>query len=732
MMIKFSRFCFVLAALLLLSCGDIEESNEPNEHSPNNNRVQAAPDKFITFVNTQASLPAGFYHAAIDAESSIPSFSYELTIQQNDVSETLTGSWQGVGASLHALQLNKAGGVKLTLSAPEGARLSIVKGEDFVFAPQTVTNDSNVNIDLPQSKISNEAYSNAYYEAVDPEGLRTTLEGYQKINGFDQGDATHIVFRDSKDLGYGRSMFARQREDGSIAFYVDNYVIKLNGSSPANYSPLNVHAAVDQNQDFLISTNAIEFSPIDTNDPNSPKVAKFFTYGKPDENGMQHRLLSADLDGRGEKPVPTTCISCHGGALLPLNESGEFPAQSLYTTKLNLLELDSFEYSDKPGFSQAEQNAALNYVNQLIYETYQQQDTISDVKGLWSADFALEVANSHYNGTFEVNDYDPKAVPAGWQQNGSRPAGVEELYREVVRPHCISCHSLRGTEIGEATQVNHNGQQVSLANAVNFSNYEKFISYSDRIIDYVYKRGQMPLSLRNYEKFWRHPQGKPALLASFLPNFDVLTEDNKVSEPSHPYAKISAPAELVAPTMIIGEHSLFAETYLWEVIDRPSANATFEVETWDSPNLAIVSATPGDYSLGLTVTNKAGVESNQTTIQVTISEEVTIPTFDSEVREILGSASNTNCSQCHRADSDYPNIPAYFNDANTNAFDEVRARIDFADPQNSPLLIKPTSLQHGGGIHLNRSTPAGEAQYQTLLSWIHAGAPCGTDPQFCD
>jgi hypothetical protein len=46
------------------------------------------------------------------------------------------------------------------------------------------------------------------------------------------------------------------------------------------------------------------------------------------------------------------------------------------------------------------------------------------------------------------------------------------------------------------------------------------------------------------------------------------------------------------------------------------------------------------------------------------------------------------------------------------------------------MLIKPTSIQHGGGIVIDRNTIEGQRDYQLILDWILAGALCG-DGEMC-
>ncbi|MGZ5884296.1 MAG: hypothetical protein ACXWJE_08020, partial [Burkholderiaceae bacterium] len=107
------------------------------------------------------------------------------------------------------------------------------------------------------------AYANAYYAAVDPTNAKDTLPKWKAANGFGTatgplGEVT-VVFGDQKDLGYGRRMTARQNTDGTIAVYVDNY--SVTAGSGYTYTPLNLDAAVVQDSQWHVGTNAIEFSP---------------------------------------------------------------------------------------------------------------------------------------------------------------------------------------------------------------------------------------------------------------------------------------------------------------------------------------------------------------------------------------------------------------------------------------------------------------------------------------
>src|SRR5258706_447236 len=103
-------------------------------------------------------------------------------------------------------------------------------------------------------------YAAAYYAAIDATNAKDTIDKWRAANGF-TGYATparpgteHLaVFRDVKDLGYGRRMTGRRNSDEpSVAFYVENYRVSPNGS--ADYpSELNVEAPIRLDTQWHVS-----------------------------------------------------------------------------------------------------------------------------------------------------------------------------------------------------------------------------------------------------------------------------------------------------------------------------------------------------------------------------------------------------------------------------------------------------------------------------------------------
>jgi len=707
---------------------------------------QDVANQFLRFINQQPSLGAGSYDIIILPKTSIAG-TYSGTLMLENTVTDISGQWgQGIDIdwknstqSHQELILTIAGGFDLQLTCSEACQVYVVKAgflyftHDFSSTPQLWS--------LPFSQINSVEYANAYYAAVDASESRTTLAGWKSKNGFDQGFDQHVIFRDSKDLGYGRDMYARINDDGSLAFFVNNFVLAVGSGNPANYGPLNLLAAVDQNLDFLAGSNAIELSPIDEGDIQSDFILKFFTFSPPDANGQQHRITSADLDGRGIKHMPGMCQVCHGATLLPLNSDGSFNLLTLKSAKLNQLEVDSFEFMASGEFSKLQQQSAIKSLNQTIHNSFATLGSGDSFEaGFWDSQFAQQVAQGRYGGeSFSSNEFVDTDIPSGWQQSVTRPEGVEILYKQVVEPHCISCHSLRGFNAGndeDLDEVIVNNAVTQTGNSINFSSFEKFIGYSDMIIDYVYRRGVMPLSLRNFEQFWQPDSDVPNLLAGFLPGFNVLNEAGLIEPPGKAVARAGRNRSAQAPVLLMGGGSYFAQEFVWSVLQAPAASI-FSIDSGDTMRASLNADTDGEYVIQLAVGNS---RSQQQLTSFTLTIDSTLPKHGSElnfaddIAPLLQSTlyNQRTCQSCHFSESDIEGIPVYYDSGNVNVYLDVRARVDFNDPDNSILIRKPTRLQHGGGVRLDLSTDLGNSVYSTFMDWIAHGAPCGDDEHICE
>jgi hypothetical protein len=273
--------------------------------------------------------------------------------------------------------------------------------------------------------IGDSAQATAYYAKIDPTGERDTLGEFWSGNGFDANggaiDEHKAHFINFNDLGFGRDMHCRQN-GGDTACYVTNY-------GGPDQAPGNYDLAKAAQEDDRGATVAMEYS----NGPGGTKIVKFFAYG----GGVagSARILSANLDGAGEKYIPNLCLNCHGGfypgngLTTPSNDDvnmgSSFREFDIYSyrdgtlgDKPNELASGLHEITDAVGGQQAE----FLELNKLVRAT-SPQAAISELVNIW------------YNNA-DTLPFNKDAVPAGWNAN----PGTQDLYLKVVARACRTCH----------------------------------------------------------------------------------------------------------------------------------------------------------------------------------------------------------------------------------------------------------------------------------------------------
>ncbi len=607
-------------------------------------------------------------------------------------------------------------------------------------------------------------YPLAYYQAVDPNNERTTLAAFKAKNRIGQSLAADeqevsIVVGDQRDLGYGRKMTGRMNADGSIAFVVENYLAGGYGG----YSSLNLDAAVVSEPKWHVGTNGIEFSVVQAGTANpantikgtpTVKFLKFFTF----DPITGARLNMVNLDSRGEKAMPTVCISCHGGradALTPATAPalrGLFPRimnvgsasdrVALGTTTAAQLggvrgdvaaqghafEPPALDFSTTVGFRRSDQESRIRALNKMVLCTFARPNGVAvsaPTDNCPNATYQRREANgSEYNGTavdhlkglYTGNDIVNGAekvsddyVPGDWNTQTA-------LYQNTVAKSCRVCHSLRGS----------NGQSD-----LDFETYTKFNGYADRIKAHVLDRGNMPLAKLIYDKFWSDP-------TIYTPMETFLTAAGYTGtlRPGRPIAD-PGPDRITKLTAIplSGAMSLYSSTYQWTIFSSAPGGATLTGATTSTPTLNVPGT--GTYEVDL-VTAKDGVQSTSTRLKVVVNTALGWDPAGlkfADIKAIL--QGGAGCSGCH-APGGQP--PVSYTDIDRNADDlvdatddiwfytEVRSRINFTDLAASPLLRKPSGNHHGGATIYDLTanpTPgaAGREGYDKILSWILSGAP---------
>ena len=628
--------------------------------------------------------------------------------------------------------------------SPSSPPVSVASGPDsfLLFPNPQVQPDGSRQTDTV-------AYAAAYYAAIDPTNAKDTLAKWKVANGFDtpSGRQFTVVFGDKRDLGYGRRMTGRQNADGSVAFLVENYLTNPGGAYA--YSPLSLDAAVVQDARWRILVNAVEFS---AGPDGGVPFAKFFNFNIVTGN----RELMVDLDGRGAKAMPGPCITCHGGrgdALMPPDASGlprfnllanvASKARGDVQAQLAPFEVDTFDFSDRSGFTRDVQEAMFKALNQLVLCTYPIPDDEAAPRlpedicrrtangSEWQGTAAGLIKRAYGGDTMPAARFADVLVPSGWS---SEPT----LYRDVVVPSCRACHQLRG----------------SAGNSdIDFDSFDKFTSYADRIKAHVIDRGNMPLAKVVYDTFWAPGSNQPELLATFLQGQGFGTRELRdaagaVLRPGRPVAD-PGPDRVVFPgaTTLSAAASLFATSYSWSVVSGPGNTVPPVGATLADPNSMQPTFTAGNgtYVVQLIASN-GSTQSAPVRLTLVVDPSLTQPPSAlrfADIKKVLQGPAG--CYSCHNANGGEPLPPVLFGDAAGKDIDrngdgviditddawfhaEIRGRANFTDLGASTLLRKPAGFHHGGLAQLNFdvTVPPGATvrqDYDRFLGWMLNGAP---------
>jgi hypothetical protein len=259
-----------------------------------------------------------------------------------------------------------------------------------------------------------------YYDTIDPSGLATTLSDWKTTAcGWPAGPGdAHATYQNLGDLGFVRDMYSHtDPATGTVCMYVTNY------ESFAGFSA-----------GTAIATVAMEWSAAPgVTSPSAPKYTKFYVFSA-DGNS---RLLSADLDGNGDRAVPHLCMNCHGGdnpsssdiaANGWLNE-GDLGARFLPFDPAAYGYLHSIAPGVPSGLTRADQEDDLRALNEDVLTTAVDPETRALIH-LWYGSTATG------SNSLPAVAADPHAVPTAW---GGSPTD-RLAWVEIVQPRCLLCH----------------------------------------------------------------------------------------------------------------------------------------------------------------------------------------------------------------------------------------------------------------------------------------------------
>jgi mono/diheme cytochrome c family protein len=640
---------------------------------------------------------------------------------------TRTKGW--VFAAAAALVLAACGGGGSPGDVHPGAEIVIVPGEPnaFLLFP-------NPQVQPDGSLQTNTAtYAQAYYAAIDPNNTKDTLAKWRAANSFDTAAGTQVtvVFGDSRDLGFGRRLTARHNPDGTLAFYVENYLIKTGGAYA--FSPVNLEAAIVRDPNALVYVAGIEFSP---GPAGGVSFAKFYNFNV--ATGARENMV--DIDGRGDKAMPGPCIACHGGradALTPPDASGN-PRFNLFLNavsgtrgdvmgQLPPFEVASFQFSTEPGFTRADQEPLLKTMNKWVLCSYPlpapsalPEDACRRAasSGEWQGTAAALIKAAYGGDGLPNPTYVEPPAPPSWASSGQN-----SLYETVHVPACRGCHQLRGT-----------GMQSDL----DFATFAKFQSFADRIFATVVNRGNMPLAKLIYDTF--HASSGEGALADFLvgEGFPARDAGGAALRPGRPIAD-PGPDRVVrqGATPLSASNSLFADTYVWSIVSGPNGGATLTNAETAQPTFN--ATIDGTYVLSL-VAGNASTRSTPASLTLVVKNALNPDPTTIRFADIKAALQDGfECQACHVPGSPLHPPLAFTNyDRNGDGavtptddawfYAEVKSRINFEEIVASPLLRKPSGHHHFGGLDegFDTSLPPGQpgrAKYDLFLNWALNGAP---------
>lgn len=317
-----------------------------------------------------------------------------------------------------------------------------------------------------------------YYNQVDPDGTRQTLDGpngFKTFHGFGAGGPgctnlaageTCAIYANSGDLGFGREMHCK-KNGANAACYVTNF---------GNIDTLDsddVSAAVAG--DDPVATVAMEFAPIE-GDPDGVPVVKFFVYVS------NVRVNAANLDGKGARPIPQLCMVCHGGHYPGGPTTGVPPFNDVDEVKLGAeflsFDLHNYTFAAAP-FDKASQQDEFKTLNEdIVLATNPGPHTTLYIAEMHDGDNGVPPATQEE--LLVISDPAAPAVNDRWTAQASK----QEMYKHVIGNACRTCHATNPVP------------------ELQFVNAKQAIDILGQIESRVCVQHVMPHAKRTHDLFW--------------------------------------------------------------------------------------------------------------------------------------------------------------------------------------------------------------------------------------
>ncbi|MBX3603700.1 MAG: hypothetical protein KF788_00435 [Piscinibacter sp.] len=331
----------------------------------------------------------------------------------------------------HQLANSRPRIVKMVASGPDGN----VRGRMIVPLPNVESNSLPGSDQFLAFKGKDTPLSACmYYRAIgavgdcDAQGRMIdpiTLDDWERQHQFKPHNGSNVEvsakYINQMDLNLVRFMRATQTAPDNIAFVVCNHP-GPDGQTQEEVDEVMATALAAERE---VACVAMEWSTTPGVNGGQP-FTKFLTFA-PDGS----LLPSVNLDGRGEKYMPGTCVACHGGT----QYNGKFPEKGNPSPYLGsgFLAFDTGNYlfSSDPQLGEAAQSQSIHDLNQLVRATEANDNTPTSrlIQGWYAG-----------GGTTLNKAY----VPAPWQAAEAQTAGAARFYREVIGASCRTCHVSMG------------------------------------------------------------------------------------------------------------------------------------------------------------------------------------------------------------------------------------------------------------------------------------------------
>jgi mono/diheme cytochrome c family protein len=246
-----------------------------------------------------------------------------------------------------------------------------------------------------------------------------SLDDWMSKNGFGTAADVAATYINRRDLNLVRRMTATSSANG-VAFVV------CNAPGPDGQSQQEIDDDINVALGDLqrVACVAMEYSVIAGANGGQP-LTQFYTFGPTGD-----LLASINLDGRGEKFMPGSCVACHGGSTY----NGRFP--ELATASPNLgsrflpFDTGNYLFSSNATLSESAQSESFYQLNQLVAQTELSA----------SSPASTLIAGWYANGHVLDKTY----VPPAWQNAEASKPGASMFYTAVVGASCRTCHVALG------------------------------------------------------------------------------------------------------------------------------------------------------------------------------------------------------------------------------------------------------------------------------------------------